>query len=81
MKKALGTEKRSHEKAWKERERQLDQAERNVSEMYGSFDGILGGTLPVIALLDSSNASPDQVDGHANNGTPAKNGVELAKSA
>ena len=49
--------------------------------MYGSFDGILGGTLPVIALLDSSNASPDQVDGHANNGTPAKNGVELAKSA
>ena len=81
MKKALGTEKRSHEKAWKERECQLDQAERNVSEMYGNFDGILGGTLPVIALLDSSNASPDQVDGHANNGTPAKNGVELAKSA
>ena len=54
---------------------------RNAPEMYGSFDGILGGTLPVIALLDSSNASPDQVDGHANNGTPANNGVELAKSA
>ena len=41
-----------------------------MSEMYGSFDGILGGTLPAIALLDSSNASPDQVDGHANDCTP-----------
>jgi hypothetical protein len=80
MKKALDTEKRSHGKAWKERERQLDQAERNVSEMYGSLDGILGGTMPVIALLDSGNANADQIDGHGTDGTRAKNG-ELAKSA
>jgi hypothetical protein len=76
MKKALGTEKRSHGRAWKERERQLDQAERNTAEIYGSLDGILGGTLPGIQLLNSGAADHELADEGQ-----CTDGVELAKTA
>jgi len=68
MKKALGTEKRSHEKVWKERERQLDHAERNAAGMHGSLDAILGGTLPRIPLLDSGVVREELDDGLNANG-------------
>jgi hypothetical protein len=41
----------------------------------------LGGTLPVIALLDSASATAEQADRTGTNGTGARNDVELAKSA
>jgi hypothetical protein len=80
LKKALATEKTSHQQAWKKRERQLDQAVRNATEMFSSLDDILEGTLPRISHLDPGAADREQAEeGHI--GTPAKNGVELAKSA
>ncbi len=82
MKKALVSEKTSHQQAWKKRERQLDQAARNATEMFSSLDEILGGTLPRISHLDAGAADREPADdGHGTNGTPSINGVELAKTA
>lgn len=57
MKNALESEKRSMQRIWKEREKQIDKVITNTIDMYGSVKGIAGNAVqPVKALeLDAEN--------------------------
>jgi hypothetical protein len=52
MREDLETEKRSHQKAWAKREKQLELAAAQTAGMWGDLHGILGASLPVIAQLE-----------------------------
>lgn len=61
LREELETEKRSIQKIWAKREKQIERALTNTAGLYGDFQGIIGATLPQIeklefpALTDSSN--------------------------
>ena len=48
----LEAEKRSTQRMWAKREKQLDRATSQTAGMYGDLSGIIGGTLPAIAHLE-----------------------------
>lgn len=48
MQEELQTEKRSFERVWAKREKQISQAMQGVMGMYGDFQGIIGASLPEI---------------------------------
>jgi len=52
LKSDLDSEKRSFQRMWAKREKQLDRAALNTAGLYGDFGGILGSTLPQIANLE-----------------------------
>lgn len=52
MKKDLDTERRSMEKIWAKREKQIEKVVRNTGRMYGSLQGIVGSTLPELKSLE-----------------------------
>lgn len=52
MKVALDKEKRSMEKIWAKREKQIERVIYNISGMHGDLEGIAGEVLPVIKLLE-----------------------------
>jgi hypothetical protein len=51
MKKDLDAERRSMEKIWAKREKQIERVVKNTSRMYGSMQGIIGGSLPELKAL------------------------------
>jgi hypothetical protein len=51
MKKDLDAERRSMEKIWAKREKQSERVVKNTSRMYGSMQGIIGGSLPELKAL------------------------------
>jgi hypothetical protein len=51
MQKDLGTEKRSMQRIWSKREKQIERALMNTAGMYGDLQGIIGASLPVIEGL------------------------------
>jgi hypothetical protein len=58
MKMALDKEKRSMEKIWAKREKDIERVIHNISGMHGDLEGIAGKVLPVIKLLE---LTPEEV--------------------
>jgi len=54
MKNSLETEKRSMQRIWKEREKQIDKVIENTIDMYGSIRGIAGNSVQRIDALELS---------------------------
>ena len=52
MREDLDSERRSMERAWSKREKQIDRVMRHVAGMYGDIQGIVGGALPRIERLE-----------------------------
>jgi hypothetical protein len=52
MREDLESEKRSMQRIWTKREKQLDRAVANTAGLYGDLGGILGANLPQIANLE-----------------------------
>jgi hypothetical protein len=52
MREDLDSEKRSLQRIWTKREKQLDRAVANTAGLYGDLGGILGTNLPQIAHLE-----------------------------
>jgi hypothetical protein len=52
MKHDLESEKRSLHRIWIKREKQIDRAVSNTAGLYGELGGIIGASLPKIALLE-----------------------------
>lgn len=52
MKRDLDLERRSMEKRWSKRETQLNQLAMNTAGMYGELEGMMGGALPAVELLE-----------------------------
>lgn len=59
MKVALDKEKRSMEKIWAKREKQIERVIHNISGMHGDLEGIAGNALPAIKLLE---LAPEEVE-------------------
>lgn len=51
MRQDLESEKRSMQRLWSKREKQLDRAMMNTAGMYGELQGIIGASLPAISGL------------------------------
>ena len=54
MKTALESEKRSMQRIWKEREKQIDKVITNTIDMYGSIKGIAGNAVQSVKALELS---------------------------
>ena len=52
MQKDLETEKRSFQRLWNKRQKQLDRALGSTSGLYGDLQGIIGSTLQEIEGMD-----------------------------
>ncbi len=52
MKSALESEKRSMQRIWKEREKQIDKVITNTIEMYGSIKGLAGNAIQSVKALE-----------------------------
>ena len=52
MKEDLDSEKRSHQRIWAKREKQLDRAMLNTSGLYGDLGGIMGPSIPQIDCFE-----------------------------
>lgn len=52
MKVTLDKEKRSMEKIWAKREKQIERVIQNISGMHGDLEGIAGKVLPAIKMLE-----------------------------
>jgi hypothetical protein len=59
MKGDLDSEKRSLQRLWAKREKQLERAVLNTAGLYGDFGGILGPSLPQIANLELAVIAAD----------------------
>jgi hypothetical protein len=56
MKEDLDAERRSAERLWAKREKQIEKAVQNASRMFGSLQGIVGASLPSIEALEAGVA-------------------------
>lgn len=52
MKESLETEKRSMERIWASREKQLDRVISNTARLYGDMQGLIGAQLPKVEYLE-----------------------------
>ncbi|MRI83908.1 MAG: DUF2130 domain-containing protein [Nitratiruptor sp.] len=52
MQEELDREKRAMQRIWKQREKQLQKVLTTTSQMYGALQGIVGGAIPPIHLLE-----------------------------
>jgi hypothetical protein len=52
MREDLDRERRSMEKSWAKREKQIERVVKSTSRMYGSLQGIIGSTLPELKSLE-----------------------------
>ena len=55
MKTDLDTEKRSMQRIWKQREKQIEKVISNTIDMYGSVKGIAGSAIQTVKALELSN--------------------------
>lgn len=62
MKNALESEKRSMQRIWKEREKQIDKVTTNTIEMYGSIKGIAGSAVQSVKALELDQGLSDGED-------------------
>ncbi|MEX2596839.1 MAG: DUF2130 domain-containing protein [Salibacteraceae bacterium] len=60
MKQALESEKRSMQRIWKEREKQIDKVITNTIDMYGSIKGIAGNAVQTVKALELDSDSEGQ---------------------
>lgn len=60
----LETEKRSFQRIWKKREKEIERVVMNTSGMYGDLQGIVGASLPAIKSLELPDGLED-LDGIA----------------
>jgi hypothetical protein len=65
LREELETEKRSIQKIWAKREKQLERALSSTAGLYGDFQGIIGASLPQIEKLEFP-ALTDDSNGDAN---------------
>jgi hypothetical protein len=56
MKEDLETEKRSMERQWAKREKQIEGVIKNTAGMYGDLQGIIGASLPSVKILELPGA-------------------------
>lgn len=52
MQEQINRERRTMEKQWKEREKQIQRVMKNTTGLYGDMQGIIGGQLPKIQMLE-----------------------------
>lgn len=52
MRRDLDQEKRAMERIWAKREKQIERVVKNMGRMYGSMQGVIGQSLPEIALFE-----------------------------
>jgi len=62
MQQQLDKEKRAMERIWKEREKHIQRISLNTSRMYGDMKGIIGASLPEVALLELGPVEPRQLE-------------------
>jgi hypothetical protein len=60
MKSALDSEKRSMQRIWKEREKQIEKVITNTIDMYGSIRGIAGNAIQSVKALELPEADPNE---------------------
>jgi len=68
MQDQVNRERRAMEKQWKEREKQIERVVKNTVGLYGDMQGIIGGQIPHIPMLE--------LDGHAVRALPAGSDAE-----
>lgn len=61
MKEALESEKRSMQRIWKEREKQIEKVIINTIDMYGSVKGIAGNAIQTVQALELSDGENDNI--------------------
>ncbi len=52
LKEGLDTEKRAMQRIWNKREKEIEKVIDNTAGLYGDMQGIIGGSLPTIELLE-----------------------------
>lgn len=62
MKNALESEKRSMQRIWKEREKQIEKVITNTIDMYGSIKGIAGNAVQSVKALELTDFDNDNQD-------------------
>ncbi|MFL1013264.1 DUF2130 domain-containing protein [Flavisericum labens] len=62
MKSDLDSEKRSMQRIWKQRERQIDKVTTNTIDMYGSIKGIAGKAIQSVKALELPNPDENELD-------------------
>ncbi len=60
MKTALESEKRSMQRIWKEREKQIEKVITNTIDMYGSIKGIAGNAIQSVKALELPGTDEDE---------------------
>ena len=60
MKTALESEKRSMQRIWKEREKQIEKVITNTIDMYGSIKGIAGNAIQSVKALELPGTNEDE---------------------
>jgi len=63
MKEALESEKRSMQRIWKEREKQIDKVITNTIDMYGSVKGIAGSAVQTVKALELPDGQEEIEEG------------------
>jgi len=61
MQQDLEAEKRSYSRVWSKREKQLEKVMLSTSGVYGDLQGIIGGALPQIELLEMESLDTAQI--------------------
>ena len=60
MKSDLESEKRSMQRIWKQRDKQIEKVITNTIDMYGSVKGIAGNAVQSVKALELSGADQDE---------------------
>ena len=55
------------EKQWKEREKQIERVIKNTVGLYGDMQGIIGGQIPQIKLLELESETAKYISEDLNN--------------
>ena len=63
MQDGLNKEKRSTERQWALREKQIQQVLGNTAGMYGDLQGLLGASMQTIPALESGEPEDEDVEG------------------
>jgi hypothetical protein len=62
LKNDLETEKRSMQRIWKQREKQIEKVITNTIDMYGSIRGIAGNAVQAVRALELTSSDFDEED-------------------
>jgi hypothetical protein len=67
MKADLETEKRSMQRIWKQREKQIEKVIVNTIDMYGSVRGIAGNAVQAVKALELESDDFEEFDSETEN--------------